>query len=100
MENENYDNQPTDIDAKFEQWAIVELFGHQKIAGLVSEQQLGGASFIRVDVPETSVNPAFTRTLNPSAVYAFNWTTKEVATKYAEQLRAKPVTIFDIKKAV
>ncbi len=36
---------------KFEQFAIVELFGHQIIAGLVSEQVIGGQGFVRVDVP-------------------------------------------------
>jgi hypothetical protein len=46
---------------KFEQWAIVELFGHQRIAGLVTEQAVGGCSFVRVGVPETPNNPAWTR---------------------------------------
>ena len=36
---------------KFEEWAVLELFGHQRLAGLVSEVQIGGASFVRVDVP-------------------------------------------------
>jgi hypothetical protein len=36
----------------FDQWCIVELFGHTKIAGKVSEAQIGGQSFIRVDVPQ------------------------------------------------
>jgi hypothetical protein len=33
----------------FEEWALLELFGHQRLAGRVTEQQLGGASFVRVD---------------------------------------------------
>lgn len=36
---------------KFESWCIVELFGHQRIAGLVTEQTIGGCNFVRVDVP-------------------------------------------------
>ena len=42
------DQQP---EKAFEQWAIVEIFGHQRIAGKVTEQTIGGCSFVRVDVP-------------------------------------------------
>ena len=44
----------------FEGWAILELMGHRRLAGLLSETQIGGAAFIRIDVPnqctETSAN--------------------------------------------
>ena len=46
-------------ETKFETWAIVELLGHQKIAGHISEQPLAGTNMLRVDVPETKSNPAF-----------------------------------------
>jgi hypothetical protein len=46
---------------KFDSFAIVEVFGHQKFAGRVTEQAIGGASFVRVDVPKTRKHPAFTR---------------------------------------
>lgn len=36
------------IMEKFEEWAIIDLFGHQKIAGRISEQQIGGSSFVHV----------------------------------------------------
>jgi hypothetical protein len=39
---------------KFHSWAIVELFGHNQLAGLVTEQTIAGQSFIRIDVPKTS----------------------------------------------
>lgn len=44
----------------FESWALVELFGHQRIAGHVTEQQIGGCQFVRVDVPEIEDKPGFT----------------------------------------
>jgi hypothetical protein len=46
---------------KFEQWCIIGLFGHQKLAGLVTEKNIGGAAFLQVDVPETKHSPSFTR---------------------------------------
>lgn len=42
-------------------YAIVELFGHQRIAGKISEQTIAGQNFIRVDVPDTERNPGFSK---------------------------------------
>lgn len=83
---------------KFEQWCIIGLFGHQKLAGRVSELNLGGGNFLQVDVPETSHNPAFTRIINPSAVYDINPVTEDVAKVYAENLQVKPIESWDINK--
>ena len=86
------------MEQKFEVFAVVELFGHQKVAGKVAEQSIGAATFIRVDVPETKTQPAFTRLLNPSAIYAINPTTEEVAKARAEQLQSAPIEAWDIQK--
>lgn len=59
------ENQPAPLEIH----ALVELFGHQRIAGKVSEQVIAGTGFIRVDVPATSQKAAYTRFYNPSAVY-------------------------------
>src|SRR5687768_18210807 len=83
---------------KFEQWCIIGLFGHQKLAGLVAEKNIGGGSFLQVDVPETPSNPAFTRIINPSAVYDINPVTEEVAKMYAQNLQVKPIESWDIHK--
>lgn len=76
----------------FEGWAIVELFGHQQIAGLLSEQSIGGAAFVRVDVPQVGDNPGFTKFFGGSAVYAITPTTEEVATVAAGKLEIRPVS--------
>lgn len=88
-----------DKKENFEAWAMIELFGHNRISGLVSEQNIGGASFVRVDVPETTQQPAFTRTFNPSAVYAFNWCDEQTARNFAESFQQKPVMVYDIRAA-
>ena len=36
---------------EFNCWAIVELFGHRKLGGRVSEAMIGGAAMIRIDIP-------------------------------------------------
>ena len=86
------------MENKFEVFAIVELFGHQKLSGKVTEHNVGSATFIRIDVPETKGQPAFTRLVNPSAIYAINPTTEEVATAKAEQLQTAPIDAWDIRR--
>lgn len=87
-------------DTKFEIHAIVELFGHNKIAGKVSETTIGGGNFIRIDVPEIPEVPAWTRFLNPSAIYAINPVTEEVATGYARRLVSKPIDTWDAREVL
>ena len=38
--------------AKFEGWALLELFGHGREAGYVTTAYFGGTALFRVDVPE------------------------------------------------
>jgi hypothetical protein len=84
---------------KLEVWAIVELFGHNKIAGKVSEYNIGGV-FVRVDVPDIGAEPAFTRFINPSAIYAINPVTEEVARGYAARLKSKPIDSWDAREVL
>ena len=86
------------MNEKFELNAIVELFGHQRMAGKVTDQSVGGASFIRIDVPETKTQPSFTRIVNPSAVYAINPVTEEVMMQLAENITSKPISAWDIQE--
>lgn len=86
------------MEQKFELNAIVELFGHQRMAGVVTEQTVGGASFIRIDVPESKHQPKFSRILNPSAVYAINPVTEEVMIEMVNRLDKKPIEAWDIRE--
>ena len=36
----------------FEHWACVEILGHQSVVGKCSEEQIAGATLLRVDVPD------------------------------------------------
>lgn len=78
---------------------VVELFGHNKIAGMVSEFNFGGTNFIRVDVPETAVSGPFTRMFHANACYCLNPCTEEVMLSMAAKYTQLPVTPFDIRVA-
>lgn len=85
---------------KFDLWCMVELFGHQKIAGRCTEQNVAGTNMLRIDVSETSSQPAFTRFLSSGAIYAINPVTEDVAKQLAENFQVGPVTTWEIKKIV
>lgn len=76
----------------FEGYAIIELFGHNMIAGLVTEQSIGGSSFVRVDVPRVNGNEPFTKFYGCAAIYAITPTTQELAEQAAAKLSIRPVT--------
>ena len=77
---------------KFEEWCIVELFGHQKIAGFVTEAELGGKSFIRVDVPEVKEGiKGFTRLYGPGAIYCINPVTEQIAREAVKRIDTRPI---------
>lgn len=85
------------MENKFELFAIVELFGHQKMAGKVTEHTIGSATFIRIDVPETKRSPTFTRFINPASVYAIKPVTEEVAKESASRIASAPIELWDIE---
>jgi hypothetical protein len=86
---------------KFEQWALLEIMGHQRYAGMVSEQSIGGASFVRVDVPECGPkNPAFTKLFGANSIYAITPVTEEVAKMTAQKLKQAPISVYDLPEEI
>jgi hypothetical protein len=76
---------------KFEEWAKVELMGHQMVIGKVTEVALAGGAFLRVDVPARGDDVAFTRFYNPSAVYCIHPMDEAVAKAMLDRFAVNPV---------
>jgi hypothetical protein len=85
---------------KFSQWCILEIFGHVRLAGLVSEQTIAGQGFVRVDVPENDRQPAFSRLYGASAIYSISPVTEEVARAYSARCAAAPLDTWDARAMV
>ena len=81
---------------KFEQFAIVELMGRVVIAGLVSEQVIGGQSFVRVDVPMYNEQPAFTKFFGPGAIYCITPCAEDTALIAVGRLQIRPIELFKL----
>lgn len=87
---------PKDETTGFSSWGILELMGHRRLAGKVSEAQIGGGAFVRVDVPGPKGGDIATQFYNPSAVYCFTPTTEELARKVSASCQPAPVTEWDL----
>ncbi|OUM00535.1 hypothetical protein [Variovorax sp. JS1663] len=84
-------------DEKFESWGLLELFGHQRLAGKLSEQTIGGVHFIRIDVPEVADVAAYTRFFTQGAIYGMTPMEEATARKLATYLRAVPVSAYELR---
>lgn len=72
----------------FNTWAIVEVMGHKKFAGFVTEQTFGAATMIRVDVPATEqpdgrTTAEYSKLIGVGSIYMLTPCTEEVARKAA-----------------
>jgi hypothetical protein len=83
---------------KFEAWAILEIMGHVKLAGFVSEQTIAGSAFIRIDVPASGSVEGFTRFFGSSSVYSLSPVTEETARDVAGRMRSTPINEYDISE--
>lgn len=106
-------------------WAIVELFGHNKIAGYIKNQAFGTDVMVRVDVPElperevvierpqyvgSDFLPAgskvlrgsrkgLTRFLGVKAIYAINPCDELTAMRAIEQLYPQDIKVVSIAES-
>lgn len=81
----------------FDSWALVELMGHQRIAGRVTEAEIGGCKFIRVDVPGTDERQPLTKYLGPSSIYAITPLSEETARETARRIHPEPISAWDAR---
>lgn len=86
----------SDETEKFECWGLVEVMGHSRYAGKISEQAVGGCNFVRVDVPAFEGSPAFTKLLGQSSIFAITPTSEQVARGMAQQFRKQPINVYDL----
>jgi hypothetical protein len=81
----------------FETWGILELFGHLRLAGKLSEQTIAGGAFIRIDVPELPGVSGYTRFFGHAAVYGMTPTDEQTARAMVANLVAVPVQTYDLR---
>jgi len=83
-------NQEKRDPAGFEGWAVIELMGHQTIAGYVQEASMFGGTMCRVDVPGVGDKKAWTKYLGLHAIYALTPTDPFTAREAVKELGIRP----------
>jgi hypothetical protein len=70
--------------------------GHDRYAGLVTEEIIGGTAFLRVDVPECGHKPAFTKFFGASSIYSISPVAEDIARAVAMQLGKTAIMQWDL----
>jgi hypothetical protein len=68
----------------------LELLGHRRLVGLVSECEIAGNGFLRIDVMDTEGKFTVTQYYSPSSVYCLTPTTEAAVHAEVEMRKARP----------
>ena len=82
---------------RFEQWGILELMGHRRLAGRVTEQEIAGHGFLRLDIPGEGDQVQATQLYAPAAVYAITPVDEATARACAREWTQPPVTQWELR---
>lgn len=82
-------------------WALVELFGHQRIVGMVTVDPIDFPGMVRVDVPDLLKNgtverAGFTRYLGKSALYSVTPISEDAVRELLPHIDGKPARPLSI----
>ncbi len=83
---------------KFDQWWVVEVIGHKKFAGRVTEGPFG---LVQVDVPEVTLAsgqnlPAFSKLFGAASIYCLTPCTEETARAFARDFRTQAFHSYEL----
>ena len=83
------------MEGKFEEWAVLELMGHRRLAGKVTDAVIGGGAFLRIDIPGKNGQQT-TQYYSPGSVYCITPTSEEIARAVAAQNEPAPVYRWEL----
>lgn len=69
-------------ERKWEGWMIVELLGHRRLAGMVTEEIIAGKGMLRLDLPAKN-GDFVTQYINPDSVYALTPCEEKIARAFS-----------------
>lgn len=93
---------PEPKDGELKSWALVELFGHQRIVGYLSQQTFGTGVLFRVDVPDLLkdgkvVREGFTRYFGLSSIYSITPVSESVVRELLPSIDGAPTRPMSLR---
>jgi|SRR5580704_4515301 hypothetical protein len=88
--------------APFDEWVICELMGRVRLAGRMTEQQIAGGHFMRLDIHKETGPAVITQLIPPppgGPVYRITITTEAVARKIGARSVPEPVARWELEAA-
>lgn len=79
-------------------WAILELMGHRRLGGYLTEEEIAGRGFLRITIPGENDETYAEQFYSPTAVYAITPTTEAMARAAARQARPEPITRWELSE--
>lgn len=80
----------------FEEWALLELMGHRKLAGKVIEETIANHSFIRIDIYSSNEKIELTQYYNATAIYSMTPISKDAAIAFSKRNIPVPITQWEL----
>ncbi len=82
----------------FDIWGLVEVMGHRRYAGHITEQVVAGCGFVRVDVPAAGDRAPFTKLIGTSSVYGITPLDEETARAMVASMAEKPIEVWGLRE--
>lgn len=80
-------------------WAIVELFGHRRLAGRICQVEMFGAAFLRLDIPGDGPDDWTTQLYGGAAVFCVSPCSEAAARAVAARAQPEPVHTWELPRA-
>ena len=88
------------MSVKVEEWVVLELMGHRKFAGRISEAQRFGVALAKLEVfSGDEEQPSFVQEYHPQAIYCLTPCTEELARQYSKRNRPVAISRYELMDA-
>ena len=84
-------------EERIEIWAVLELMGHVKLAGKVSQEEMFGAKMGRIEIPNGE-GGFTTQFFGGGSVYRMTPVSEEVARAVAANHKPQPISPWELPK--